>query len=278
MDYRTVLVALGADPDCASRVRMAADLAASFGAHVTGVSATGLRLDPIRGAGDDVARHMAASRSRLLSQATLQGEILSSTMAAHAPGVPFSHRVVEEETGWVLAQEARVADLAVMARPVATQEVASLGAGAAEYVLLNAGRPVLLVPQAFRRLHGGHVVIAWDGQREAARAVADAMPLLLRASHVTIIGVWDDRGEPRADSEPVAGLRHYLQRHGIVAGVRNVQKAGPVATSLLDAVGALGADMLVAGGYGHSRMRELIMGGTTRTLMHRAPVPLLLSH
>ncbi|GAB7540595.1 universal stress protein [Cupriavidus sp. 8B] len=278
MDYRTVLVALGADPDCASRVRMAADLAASCGAHITGVSATGLRMDPIRGAGDDAARYMAASRRRLLSQTALQGEILSEVMAGHAPGVPFSHRVVEEETGWVLAQEARVADLVVMARPVAAQEVASLGAGEAEYVLLNAGRPVLLVPPEYRRLHGGHVAIAWDGQREAARAVADAMPLLLRASHVTIVGVWDDRGEPRADSEPVAGLRHYLQRHGIMAGVRNEQKAWPVGTTLLDAVRALGADMLVAGGYGHSRMRELIMGGTTRTLMHHAPVPLLLSH
>jgi nucleotide-binding universal stress UspA family protein len=278
MDYRTVLVALGADPACASRVRMAADLAASFGAHVTGVSATGLRLDPIRGAGDDAARHMAASRRRLLSQTALQGEILSEVMAAHAPGVPFSHRVVEEETRWVLAQEARVADLVVMARPVATQEVASLGAREAEYVLLNAGRPVLLVPPEYWRLHGGHVAIAWDGQREAARAVADAMPLLLRASHVTIVGVWDDRGEPQADSEPVAGLRHYLQRHGIVAGVRNVQKSGPVGANLLEAVSALGADMLVAGGYGHARVRELVMGGTTRTLMHQAPVPLLLSH
>jgi len=278
MDYRTVLVALGADPACASRVRMAADLAAAFGAHITGVSATGLRMDPIRDAGDDAARHLAASRSRLLSQAVLQGELLSETMKAHAPGVPYSHRAVEEETGWVVAQEARVADLVVMARPVAAQDVPSLGAEAAEYVLLNAGRPVLLVPAEFRRLHGGHVVIAWDGQREAARAVADAMPLLLRASHVTIVGVWDDRGEPQADSEPVAGLRHYLQRHGIVAGVRNVQKAGPVGANLLDAASALGADMVVAGGYGHSRLRELVMGGTTRTLMYQAPVPLLLSH
>lgn len=278
MDYRTVLVALGADPACASRVRMAAELAASFGAHITGVSATGLCMDPIRGAGDDAARYMAASRRRLLAQTALHGEMLSEVMAAHAPGVPFSHRVVEEENGWVLAQEARVADLVVMARPVATQEVASLGAGEAEYVLLNAGRPLLLVPQEYRRLHGGNVAIAWDGQREAARAVADAMPLLLRASQVTIVGIWDDRGEPQADAAPVAGLRHYLQRHGVVAGVHNVQTAGTVGAQLLEAVSALRADMLVAGGYGHSRMRELIMGGTTRTLMHHASVPLLLSH
>ncbi|MDF3833412.1 universal stress protein [Cupriavidus basilensis] len=278
MDYRTVLVALGADAACASRIRMAADLAGSFGAHVVGVSATGLRLDPIRDFGDNAARHLDASRRRLLSQAELQRGILSETMGAHAPGVPFSHRVVEEEAGWVLAQEARVADLVVMARPVATQEVSSLAADPAEYVLLNAGRPVLLVPPAFQPLHGGHAVIAWDGQREAARAVADAMPLLLRASHVTIVAVWDVREEPQADTEPVAGLRQYLQRHGIVAGVRNVQKAGPVGSNILEAVSAVGGDMLVAGGYGHSRLRELVMGGTTRTLMRHAEVPLLLSH
>jgi nucleotide-binding universal stress UspA family protein len=279
MDYRTILVELGSDAGCAARIRMAADLASCFGAHVIGASATGLRIDPVRGAGDDAARYAELARRRLLGQVASHGELLGNTLADTAPGITFSHHVVEEETGWVLAQEARVADIVLLAQPGATGSgVPSLAAEVAEYVMLNAGRPVIVLPAEVRRLHGGHVVIAWDGQREAARAVADAMPLLLRARQVTILAVWGRPGTPDANSEPVAGLRHYLQRHGIVAAVRTEQTSLPVGPVICDVLGELGADFLVAGGYGHSRMRELVLGGTTRTLMRQTKVPVLFSH
>lgn len=279
MDYRTIVVELGPDAGCVARIRMAADLASCFGAHVIGASATGLRIDHVRGAGDDAARYAELSRRRQLSQAALYGELLGNTLADAAPGITFSHHVVAEETGWVLAQEARVADIVLLARPGATGGVVpSLAAEVAEYVLLNAGRPVIVLPEVVCRLHGGHVAIAWDGQREAARAVADAMPLLLRASQVTVLTVGDQTGRPHAKSEPVAGLRHYLQRHGIVAAVRTERTSLPVGPVICDVLGELGADFLVAGGYGHSRMRELVMGGTTRTLIRHAQVPVLFSH
>lgn len=279
MDYRTIVVELGPDAGCVARIRMAADLASCFGAHVIGASATGLRIDPVRGAGDDAARYAELARRRLLSQVASYRELLSNTLADAAPGITFSHHVVAEETGWVLAQEARVADIVLLARPAPTGGgVPSLVAEVAEYVLLNAGRPVIVLSEEVRRLHGGHVVIAWDGQREAARAVADAMPLLLRARQVTILAVWDRAGRPDANSEPVAGLRHYLQRYGIVVAVRTEQTSLPVGPVICDVLGELGADLLVAGGYGHSRMRELVMGGTTRTLMRHTEVPVLFSH
>ncbi|WP_454743732.1 universal stress protein [Cupriavidus necator] len=279
MDYRTIVVELGPDAGCVARIRMAADLASCFGAHVIGASATGLRIDPVRGAGDDAARYAELARRRLLNQVASYRELLGNTLADAAPAITFSHHVVAEETGWVLAQEARVADIVLLARPAATGGVVpSLAAEVAEYVLLNAGRPVVVLPDEVRRLHGGHVVIAWDGQREAARAVADAMPLLLRARQVTILAVWDRACGPDAKSEPVAGLRHYLQRHGIVAAVRTEQTSLPVGAVICDVLGELAADFLVAGGYGHSRMRELVIGGTTRTLMRHTGVPVLFSH
>ncbi|WP_455289261.1 universal stress protein [Cupriavidus necator] len=279
MDYRTIVVELGPDAGCVARIRVAADLASCFGAHVIGASATGLRIDPVRGAGDDAAWYAELARRRRLGQAAWYGELLGNTLADAAPGITFSHHVVAEEPGWVLAQEARVADIVLLARPGPTGGgVPSLAAEVAEYVLLNAGRPVIVLSEEVRRLHGGHVVIAWDGQRAAARAVADAMPLLLRARQVTILAVWDRAGRPDANSEPVVGLRHYLQRYGIVAAVRTERTSLPVGPVICDVLRELGADLLVAGDYGHSRVRELVMGGTTRTLMRHTEVPVLFSH
>ena len=276
MDYRTVLVALGTEAGCEARVRMAAELAARFGGHVVGVSATGIRMDLLFRAGDDAARFAEDARRRRLVQTAESGELLGDTVSQTAYGTPFTHHVVEDELGWVLAQEGRVADIIVLGGLLPAGD--GTRQRTSEYVLLNAGRPVLLVPPHAVPLHGVHVVIAWDGSREAARAVADAMPLLLCATKVTILAVWDEKGSPDANSEPVAGLRQYLRRHGVIAAVRTEQTSGDVATVVLETVSVLGAGMLVAGGYGHSRVRELILGGTTRTLMHACPVPLLLSH
>jgi len=276
MDYKTVLVALGHDAGCQGRIRMAAELAARFQGHVMGVSATGVRLDLPSRAGEDALRLADLARRKVLAHAAASGELLGEAVKEAAHGIPYTHHVVEEEAGLVLVQEGRVADIIVLGGGLANADRMPLHT--AEYVLLNAGRPVLLVPPQPMRLHGGHVVIAWDGSREAARAVADALPLLLCASRVTILSVWAPHSAPDANSEPVAGLRHFLQRHGIVAGAHAERSAAPVGDVILDALPALGAEMLVAGGYGHTRVRELIIGGTTRSLMRLCPVPLLLSH
>ncbi|WER44713.1 universal stress protein [Cupriavidus sp. WKF15] len=276
MDYKTVLVALGTDAGCAARVRMAAELAARFGGQVVGVSATGIRMDPLFRAGEDAARHAEAARQSRLAHTAESGELLGEVVSQAACGTAYTHHVVEDEWGWVMAQEGRVADIIILGGLLPPGDSAM--ERTAEYVLLNAGRPVLFVPPHPVRLHGGHMVIAWDGSREAARAVADAMPLLLCASKITILAVWDEHGTPDANSEPVAGLRQYLRRHGVIAGVRTEQTAQSVGTVILEALPVLGADMLVAGGYGHGRVRELILGGTTRALMHACQIPLLLSH
>jgi len=276
MEYKTILVSLGHDAGCQARIRMAAELAARFQGHLLGLSATGVRLDPPSHAVEDAVHLAELSRRKLLAHAAASGELLGETVKEVAHGTPFTHQVVEEEAGQVLAQEGRVADLIVLGGLLSRDDGMLLST--AEYVLLNAGRPVLLVPPHPMRLHGGHVVIAWDDSREAARAVADALPLLLCASRVTILSVWDQRSAPDANSEPVAGLRRFLQRHGIVAAARTEQSGAPVGDVILDALPALGAEMLVAGGYGHARMREMILGGTTRSLMRYCPVPLLISH
>lgn len=278
MAFKTVLVELGRDTGCASRVGVAADLAKRSGGHVVGLTATGVPFERIPDAGSDAERYVDVARVGLAAQAEEMGVAFRRLMEQAAPGVAHTHRVVEEDPGWALAQEGRVSDIVVLAPPPDPYSVGSLAAETAEYVLLNAGRPVLLVPDAYQQAEMEHIVIAWDGWREAARAVADAMPLLLCAERVTIVAVWNRDDRPTPKSEPVAGLRQYLERHGIVAGVYNEPTSEAVGRVLLEATRSLNADLLVAGGYGHSRMREVMLGGTTRTLMHHAGMPLLLSH
>lgn len=288
MGFKTVLVELGADPGCADRVGLAAELARCSAGHVIGVTATGMRLEPFRGAGEEAGRYAELARRQLLAQGAEAGAAFHRAMHEAAPGVGFTHRVIEDEPGWALAQQARVADLVVLARLPGPASVPVLVAQTAEYVLLNAGRPVLLVPPGVRHLPCEHVAIAWDGGREAARAVADAMPLLRQARRVTVIAAstYDQAGtHDRAGTHGMpdvpgahAGLRDYLAQHGITAAMHAVQGSNRVGQLLLEAVGNLRADLLVAGGYGHARLRELVTGGTTRTLMRHAGIALLMSH
>ncbi|WP_420992041.1 universal stress protein [Cupriavidus sp. 30B13] len=278
MEYKTLLVELGPDTGCADRVRLAAGLARHSGASVTGVTATGMRLEPLRGAGDDAGRYAELARRQLLAQGAAASAEFHRVMQEAAPEVSCTHRLIEEDPGWALAREGRLADLIVLARLPGLESLPVLVAQTPEYVMLEAGRPVLLVPPGVRSLACGHVAVAWDGGREAARAVADAMPLLRRAARVSVISApAADGGTPQPQAAPAA-LCEHLASHGIAAAVHAVpggQRPGPL---LLAAVRELQADLLVAGGYGHARLRELVTGGTTRTLMRQSDIPVLMSH
>ncbi|MDF3833097.1 universal stress protein [Cupriavidus basilensis] len=283
MDFKTLLVELGSDPGCADRVAFAADLAQRAAGHVIGLTATGMRLEPFRGAGDEAGRYAELARRQLLAQGAEAAAAFQRAMHEAAPGVGFTHRIIEDDAGWALAQQGRMADLVVLARPAGTDGMPVLVAQTAEYVLLNAGRPVLLVPQGVRRLVCQHVAIAWDGGREAARAVADAMPLLRQASRVTVVAASSTHDRTVTHSAPDvhgahAGLRDQLERQGVAVAMHAVQGSHRVGQLLLEAARHLQVDLLVAGGYGHARLRELVTGGTTRTLMRHADMPVLMSH
>jgi nucleotide-binding universal stress UspA family protein len=126
---------------------------------------------------------------------------------------------------------------------------------------------------------GENVLVAWNGGREAARAIGDALPLLERAKHLDILAV-DDDGEPGV-AERLAGARlgTWLRAHGIAAGVERheVRDIG-VGEWLLDRAADLGSDLIVMGGYGHARMRELVLGGVTRTVLRSMTVPVFMAH
>jgi nucleotide-binding universal stress UspA family protein len=145
-----------------------------------------------------------------------------------------------------------------------------------EAVLFGSGRPVLIVPYVDVPPHLGTVVVAWDEGRPAARAVADALPLLTMADRVNVVSVNKDGEE---SSLPSKDMSRHLARHGIKAeGVGLPGSGGGVANTLLSYAADLDAGLIVMGGYGHSRLREMVLGGTTRTILKSMTVPVLMAH
>ena len=174
----------------------------------------------------------------------------------------------------MVAQESRLADLVVVADAAARDQ--GSGPNALETCMLAEGRPVLLAPAKTPDAIGTHAAIGWDESGEAANAVTAALPFLTSARKVTIICI-DEDGV--SDAPGAKALAEYLLLHGITADIRLVQEdnrnTGEV---LLAEAGALGADLLVMGGYSHSRLRELVLGGVTRHIRSNATIPVLMAH
>ena len=147
----------------------------------------------------------------------------------------------------------------------------------AETVVFGSGRPTLLVPQDAAPSQFQHVMIAWDGSRVATRAVADAREFLRLAKTVTIAVVTDEKTLP--EDNPGSKLKDYLDRHNINAAVALVQgQRRPIGRALQDHALQIGADVMVMGAFGHSRMRDFVMGGATTGILRDLKLPVLLSH
>jgi len=180
-----------------------------------------------------------------------------------------------EESGSVsdaLVARGRVSDLTVVVRPTPESPSTEL----LEAALLNTGRPVLVVPPTGRKCVGSHAVIGWNASDEAARAVGMAMSCLKAAEKVTVVSGRRSSEQRRPRTEE---LVEYLAWHGIQAGSERFDTDHhPTGYGLLRKVDELGADLLVLGGYSHSRARELVTGGVTRHVLAESEVPVLMAH
>ncbi len=189
-------------------------------------------------------------------------------------------RVVEAlyTTAWeAAAEEVRCADLAIVSRPEYGHPMVSEFARGVASLLLEAGRPILVVPEKTRlELPLGLVVVAWRSTREATRALHDALPFLRLSASVDIL-VYDDQAPDL--QQPGQALLTHLQHHGIQARFYSRESSGiDIASLILSHAQKNGAGLVVAGGYGHSRLREWVIGGVTRELLATASIPLLVSH
>jgi nucleotide-binding universal stress UspA family protein len=281
MSYKDLLVVLDAAPDTSGRVDLAATLAERFSAHLAGLYPIPSPELPRRAGYADLAALEPVYhewRARALEQAEQTREAFER--AAALRGVASEWRGAAE--GWEAdpALHARYADLTILGQRDPDDDEMALTRPRPERVTLASGRPILVVPYAGKFATVGRcVLVAWDASREAARAVADAMPLLARAEAVTVLVVDPHTGPDGHGDLPGADIARRLARHDVKAQVeRTVSAEVPIGEALLSRIADLGADLLVMGAYGHSRARELLLGGATRSILASMTIPVLMSH
>ena len=284
MPYKDILVHLDDTPRSSVRMDIAVRLAAASGAHLTGVHAINL---PAASMFYGYSMTVASPGPEDLIE-TLRVEALERVAPIEAAfrerarqeGLDGEWRVVEGDPGTMVALHARYADLAILGQPNRHEKQSDGGDHIPVSVLMSSGRPALVIPYAGKfDTISQHILVAWNASREAARAVNDAMPLLQTAQKVTVLSINPEPGIDGHGDVPSADISLHLARHGVkTEAAHTVARDIPDGEALLSYASDIGADLIVAGAYGHSRMRELAFGGVTRTLLNEMTVPVLFSH
>lgn len=287
MSYKTILVHVDESRHAEQRIRIAADIAAKQDAHLVGGAATGVspyiyRSGAIVQAGSDTTTplgyHLSAlrdhARSALDNFETLAGKL---EVGSHESAL------IDDEAGAGISLRARYSDLVVIGQFDPDQRSPVVMSDFPEYVLMNAGRPVLMVPYVGEyNTVGRRVLLGWDGGVSAARAVTQAIPLLKQADIVEL-AVYNADPETRKKDMPHgevpgADIALLLARHGIKVDVIQQKTRINVGDALLSLATDLGSDLLVMGGYGHPRFQEILLGGVTHTVITSMTLPVLMAN
>lgn len=270
MDVANILVSVDHGAAAPDRIRLAADLARRFDATLTGAAAHTVPVPLlVRDVYDAVAQEERniADTQRLLDQARALFERAVGTQTRtgwrEALAGPITH----------LVERAREADLVVVGRLGSEDpDPGALGVPPGP-VLMEAGRPVLVVPPRIVHLTGARIVVAWKDGPEARRAVSAALPFIRGAGYVSVVAVGGDA--QRTGAEDVAG---HLARHGAQVTAHALEAGASACGAILDFARREDADLVVMGAYGYSRLREWLFGGVTREALDRAPVCCLMCH
>jgi nucleotide-binding universal stress UspA family protein len=272
MSFTTLLAYVDATEAADEHVRVAVGLADRFNAMLVGLST--LAVTPPLFVAEGIAIDLETESKQCRATLDSKGKWFRS-----AAGV--AHRKVEWRSmldipNDALAREARCADLVVIRQHRSSANAYSaLDPGRA---ILSVGRPTLVVPQGVNTLRAEHVLIGWKDRREARRAVQDALPFLHEASRVTIAEICD-AGEEETARKHVDDVTQYLARHRITAAPRVLaHRGGSGAKALIETAQQEGADLLVTGAYGHTRLGEWIFGGVTHDLLDVSPICCLMAH
>ena len=281
MSYPSILVALDNQPECVARTKAVLALAKTTGSYVTGVAPTEvLDLRANLNLASSVASLAILGRDVLLEDATRAA--LAFDVACEIAGLAGRKALVEEsDMSTALNRRGRVNDLIVL-----TQSDPRAHAGQAfknpqiEETILASARPVIVLPYAnAASTLGTRVLVAWDDSRAAARALADALPLLRRAHSVQVMQFnRDESSDEGGLSSDLASVGDWLARHGVPARTQVETTTISVAEALLSRAADLGSDLIVMGAFGHARWRERLLGGTTRDVLGTMTAPVLMSH
>jgi nucleotide-binding universal stress UspA family protein len=283
MPFKDLLVHLDGSAQSAHRLDVAVGLAQRHDAQLTG-----LYIFDLIPAIESIARSYPDQVQYLESYTKLRKESLDRASSIEKQfrerlrrdGIAGEWRFLESLPAETTALHARYADLTILGQ-IDTEKLPSGNAARVpEEVLFESGRPVLIVPYAGRfNMVGDNVLVAWKATREAARALNDAMPLLQMAKKVTVLTVNPDRGDDVEPGIPAADIAHHLAHHGVkTEAASTIADEIDTADALLNHVADCGADLLVMGGYGHSRAREFVLGGVTRQILRQMTVPVLMAH
>jgi len=284
MTIKTILVLLETEAQSEALTKSAIVAAKTFPAHLIGLHVVPDAFISSAVPPEVVGELMEAQRQA--NQAAAKRITGIFNRIAEASGAGFEWRTVEahlETTASIVMRIGRSADLIVLGQPDKTINLIE-GIAASEEIMLGIGRPVLMAPgKAAAATLGKRVLLAWNGSREAARATFDALPFLQMAEDVRIFAagkaagtLWGSLAE---DTAPTADLAQALARHGVRCTVANVTASGgEVADKLMAEATQHRSDLIVMGGYGHWRVREIVFGGATRGVLEHASIPVFMSH
>ena len=278
MDIKSILLQLADTPHNAERIDVAVALARAHDAHVIAL----FTVAPLRSAtlggypSDGMALAKAIMEQRESTEKAVASWEARFDERMRREGLGSEWRTLTGDRRSIAYVHAHYADVTVMGQPGDAEEGEDIAPGWIEDVILTSGRPVLAVPYAgkFETL-GERILIAWNGTREAARAVYDALPILEKAKKTIVFSV----NQPQASHIPGTDMCAYLARHGVKAEAQHtIARDIQVGDAILNAAADSVADLIVMGAYGHSRLREFVLGGATRQLLNHMTVPVLMSH
>jgi nucleotide-binding universal stress UspA family protein len=274
---RDIAVQLTGSSEDEVRLTYAEPVARTFDAHITGLQVHAL---PEVIAIADVAV-IASAMDELLAQSEQRAVAITQKLEARMIRLEpeYDLRRIDANPGAIghaLAAAVRNTDLFVGTRPYGDPTGQQF---VEEQVLFESGRGCLFVPpKGTPPKQYGTILVAWKESREAARAVAEALPFLMQARQVMVALVEEQGSGEQHRIEAGADIGRYLSRHGVSAEIRKIGGWSSAGEALLHEATATGADMIVMGGYGHSRFREFVLGGATRHVLTHATVPVLMAH
>jgi nucleotide-binding universal stress UspA family protein len=281
MAYKTVLVHCNDKARLDRVLHYAAEVAGAFQAHLVGLSVTPPAMIVPAGMPGAPETVVVEEHCRIYRQGNPEMKAAFEA-AGRARSLPAEWREVDAGAGSVAdvaIEHAHAADLIVAAQTDRTWA----GSGhldVADQLVMESGRPVLIVPnQGERKALGRKILVAWNARREAARAAFDALPLLERAAEVKCIWINPQSEEAVARDVPAADICAALARHGVECeAAETVRPCSNVGRTLLASAQDFGADLLVMGCYGHSRLREFVLGGASEHVLKNMTIPVLMSH
>ena len=286
MPVRKVLVPLSGVAAEAPVLATAMTVARTFDAQVVGLFVRSDATEALPYLGDGVSGKVIEDLLQAAKEGSDRASANARSMFADAAlkaGVPLATDGGEirlpsarflDVTGHrddIVVSQATLSDIVIFGEG----NIGVAGGSTLEAAMMSAGRPVLIAPKAAALHIGGSVAIGWDESAEASHAVTAAIPFLVKARKVTIFRIC----RKELDPAPAAMLADYLALHGVAADVHLVDAQGrAVGEVLLEQTEKLGADLLVVGGYGHSRLREFLVGGATQHIRSHATIPVLMAH